>query len=174
MTDENDPPLDEKSDEKRANPAGRRDYDDIAQQIGLYTKNTERRLTKFFKGALIAFAIIGLCTAGALVGFGVVLKAQQNTADQLADLVKANQDFAKAIQDQRRESIRTSCQAQNERNKATRDALTEGSDEDIRNAQTEAAKNEIRRRRDVTIALIDALAPRDNCEEAVRRAVKGG
>lgn len=157
---------------KERRSSGRRDYDDLAEKVGLYTENTEKRLSRFFKGAIIALSIIGLATTGALVGFGIVLDAQQNTADQLEKLVDSNQKFAKDIQDQRRESIITGCRTQNARNEATKEALTSGSDQDIRNAPTEEAKDEVRRRRDVTLALIDALAPADNCEEAAKRAVK--
>jgi uncharacterized protein HemX len=42
-------------------------------------------------------------------------------------------------------------------------ALKEGSDQDIANAPTEAAKKEIARRRDVTISLINAIAPHLDC-----------
>lgn len=43
-------------------------------------------------------------------------------------------------------------------------ALKEGSDQDIRNAPTAAMKIEIARRRDVTVKLIEAVAPKRDCD----------
>lgn len=159
--------------EKRIS-AGRREYDDPNRLLNEHIENNDERLRKVFKGGLIVLTIIGLAVTVSLIGFGFTLRAQQNTADQLEKLVKSNQDFAKEIQDQRRESILSSCRAQNARNSATKNALTAGSDEDIRNAPTVAAREEVERRRDVTLALIDALAPPEDCDEAVKRAVQGG
>lgn len=160
--------------DQRVEGSGRRDYDDANAKLDAHIKENDARLRKFFVGALIAFSIIGLAVTAALIGFGIVLREQQNTADQLATLVKQNQQFAIDIQKQRKDSIIESCEAQNARHDGSVKALKAGSDIDIENAKTEAAKNEIARRRDVTIALLDALAPVENCEEKAAEAVQGG
>lgn len=135
---------------------------------------TEARLHRFFKRALIAIAIIGAACTVSLFGFGIVLSEQQKTADQLAVLVAQNKQFTIDIQKQRKDSIIETCTAQNARHDGAVKALREGSDIDQENAKTEAAKAEIRRRRDVTIALLDALAPVENCKAKAQAAVQGG
>lgn len=161
------------TDDKRGSE-GRRDYDDANAALGRHIEKNDKRLRRFFIGAIIAFAIIGLACTASLIGFGIVLNDQQHTADQLAVLVKQNKQFADDIQKQRKDSIIESCTAQNARHDGAVKALTEGSDIDQENAKTEEAKAEIRRRRDVTIALLDALAPVENCQQKAREAVQGG
>lgn len=160
--------------EDKRESEGRREYDDVNAALGRHIEQNNRRLRRFFIGAIIAFAIIGLACTAALIGFGIVLREQQKTADQLSTLVKQNQQFAIDIQKQRKDSIIESCTAQNARHDGSVEALKEGSDLDQQNAPTEAAKAEIRRRRDVTIALLDALAPVENCQQKAKEAVQGG
>lgn len=61
----------------------------------------EQRLNRFFIKALAAFAVIGLTSAIALLGFGLVLKAQARVSRQ--------------IQQQRYESLMIACESTNER-----------------------------------------------------------
>lgn len=152
----------------------RKGYPELGEQLEKHADRLENRLHSFFTRALIVIAIIGFFTAVSLVGFGLVLNEQQNTQDQLKKLVVQNKKFANDIQQQRRDSIIDTCQAQNKRHDGSINALIKGSDEDQANAPNEAARKEIRRRRDVTIALLDALAPVEPCEEKADEAVKGG
>ena len=168
-------------DDQRKSSGGRREYDDPNKALNEHIVANDKRLTRFFRGAIIAFAFIGILTTVALVGFGVVLNEQQDTADKLEALVKSNQAltlqnkrFAEDIQQQRRDSIRDACVAQNKRHDGSVAALVKGSDEDQANAPNEDARKEIRRRRDVTIALLDALAPVQDCEKLVKESVQGG
>ena len=154
--------------------AGRREYDNANVALDSHIKKNDARLRKFFIGALIAFSIIGLACTVALIGYGIVLREQQQTADQLAILVKQNKDFARDIQKQRKDSIIESCTTQNARHDGSVKALVKGSDIDQENAANEAARVEIRRRRDVTIALLDALAPVEDCKAKAKEAVQGG
>lgn len=108
----------------------------------------EKQLQKFFRKALIAFAIIGMTCFISLLGFGLVLRE---------------------IQQERFES----CTNQVLRHDAATKALIAGSDQDQANAADEAARKEIRRRRDVTLALIDAISPRQNCKKTVPTGLKG-
>ena len=108
----------------------------------------EKQLQGFFKKALVAFAVIGVTCFISLLGFGLVLRE---------------------IQQERFDS----CTAQVTRHDAATKALIAGSDEDQKNAPDEAARKEIRRRRDVTLALIDAISPRQNCKKTVPTGLRG-
>lgn len=162
------------NDEDKRDSAGRREYDDANAALNAHIEANDALLRKFFIGALIAFSIISLATAASLIGFGIVLHKQQKTANQLAVLVRQNKDFGLDIQKQRRDSIIESCEVQNDRHNDSIAALKEGSDIDQQNAPNEAARVEIRRRRDVTIALLDALAPVEDCRAKAKEAVQGG
>lgn len=62
--------------------------------------------------------------------------------------------------------VERDCLNSNKRHDDSIRALRAGSDIDQKNAPTEAAKAEIRRRRDVTISLIDALSPKtEDCSK---------
>jgi hypothetical protein len=93
-----------------------------------------------------------------------VLIALAVAAYPIVLLVDAKNDLSnavEAIQDSRVEV----CTETNMRNSATKKSLNDAAAIDIENAPTQAAKEEVARRRDVTLALIDALAPIRNCEE---------
>lgn len=92
-------------------------------------------------------AIIGITSSVALAGFGFILHQQ---AQERTD----------------------ACQERNERHDAALKALVEGSDQDQKNAPTEAARAEIRRRRDVTIGIIDGIAPKVRCSDPSEPALK--
>jgi len=166
-------------DEDNRDSPGRRDYDDANAALGRHIEENDERLKKFFTRALISIAIVGFFTTASLVGFGIVLNEQQNTQDQLQKtqdqltiLVANNKKSAADIQQQRKDSIRNSCEETNTRYIGSRDALIKGSDEDQKNAANEAARVEIRRRRDVTLALLKALQPYKNCDAEVTKAVQ--
>lgn len=165
--------MNEDNEDKRGS-VGRREYDDANAKLDAHIQENDARLRRFFIGALIAFSIIGLACTGSLIGFGIVLHAQQQTADQLTELVEQNKQFTADIQKQRRSSIIEGCSTQNARHDGALKALTEGSDLDQKNAPDEATRAEIRRRRDVTIALLDALAPVEDCQAKAKAAVQGG
>lgn len=126
--------------------------------IKQYAQHSEDRLSRFFSKALIAFAVIGLISAGSLFGFGVVLQNQSEASDD--------------IQTQREESIRTACEDTNKRHDDTSAQLVMLADADEAKRKTEAGKAEVRRRRDVTLALIDAISPHQDCDKLVAESVK--
>lgn len=96
----------------------------------------------------------------AVVAYPVVL-----LIDAKNDLVEATA----AIQENRQAVDLADCLDQNKRHDDTVAALRAGSDVDIENAKTKAGKQEIARRRDVTLALIDALAPHQDCEARAKQ-----
>jgi hypothetical protein len=111
----------------------------------------------FARRVFVALTIITLAVVASLALAGL--------------LIQENRDRAKDIQSQRKTAILADCQAQNARHDGATNALIDGAGQDERNAPTEAAKAEIRRRRDVTLGLIDALAPKVDCVALVRRSV---
>lgn len=157
--------------EHRSSP-GRRDYDAVAEHVDAFINQTHDRFSRWFKVALGIIAFIALTTALAIFGFGLILHEQGKQADQIQATADANKQLAVDIQKQRKEAITTDCVRTNKRHDGAVAALIAGSDEDQKNAPNEAARKEIRRRRDVTIALLDALAPHQNCQELVNEAVK--
>jgi len=89
---------------------------------------------------LIGFGFIGLMCTVSLAGFGYLLR------DEAADAKQA-------------------CENRNIRHDNAITQLMAGSNLDQENAPTEAAKAEIRRRRDVTIGIIHGISPKTNCED---------
>jgi hypothetical protein len=118
----------------------------------------EERYRKVARGVTCAVAIIGVT----LFVVAVVLAA----------LIHANKQRALDIQNDRARSIRENCEATNDRHDKSSESLIASAKVDEDNAATEIDKAEIRRRRDVTLALLDALTPENNCDAIVRRSVQ--
>jgi hypothetical protein len=110
---------------------------------------------------------VALLVSLAILSYPVFLlvQAQHELESAQRDLTAATI----AIQESRSEAIRRACEEQNQKNKQTTDSLTKAAQADVDRAKTPAAKKEIMRRRDVTLALLNLLTPRDNCEDRVRR-----
>lgn len=111
------------------------------------SRREEEVLQRWIKRMTIFMAIFGMCSAVALGGFGYILR--QDAKERIA-----------------------ACEERNDRHDAAIKALVDGSDQDQRNAPNEAARKEIRRRRDVTIGIIDGIAPKVNCDKPSEPAVK--
>lgn len=103
----------------------------------------KKDLHRFFKRMWVVVVVIGVVCTVALAGFGYFLR-------------KLDQDALHA------------CQSQNSRHDNTVSALIFGSNQDQLHAKTEEAREEIRGRRDVTITLIDAIAPKTDCSNPIR------
>lgn len=129
------------SDESRLGLPDRRKntYEALEQRLDEHIDQIGRRFERWFRRGLIAYAIIAMTSAVALAGFGYSLAHEKSKNLQL-------------------------CENQNTRHDNAITGLMVGSNLDQENATTEAAKAEIRRRRDVTIDIIDSLAPKVNCE----------
>lgn len=134
-------------------------YREVEAKLDSHAEEIERRFDRWFKWGLVAFSIIAITSGIAIVGYGFVLRSQA--------------DFTRDIQQQRREATVAACQETNDRNKHTVDALKAGSSVDKANAPDDAARAEIERRVQVTIALINALAPVQDCTELADQRVKG-
>lgn len=132
-------------------------YVELERKLDAHIDKIEAKFDRWFRRGLVIVALIGLCCAIALVGVYVVLGE---------------------IKDTREEFTRTQCEAQNNHNKNTSKALTVAAQHDIDNAkknlptsQGKVSAKEIENRRDVTLALIDALSPVQNCDYLVKLSV---
>ena len=120
----------------------RKHGDDLTGRRGGY-KELKKELRHFFRQIWVIVILIGMVCALALGGFGCLISNQK-------------------------EEALTRCQNQNIRHDNAITALIVGSNQDQLNAKTEEARVEIRRRRDVTIDLIDAIAPKTDCDNPVK------
>lgn len=104
-------------------------------------------LHHFFRRIWYIIILIGVTSTLGLVGYGFALRE---------------------IQQQRLEV----CMANNKRHDDTYKALTAAAADDEAKRKTEAGKTEVRRRRDVTLGLIDLLAPKIDCSKAVQTGLR--
>lgn len=156
-------------------PERRKGHQELVEKFDTHASQVEnkleRRLERFIKKALVGFAVIGFFTAIALFGFGLVLREQGESNQKVAALAKANADLVEDIQSQRATNIREDCESLNSRHDKTTAALIKGAKQDEDRRVSGVEKKEVRRRRDVTLGLIDALVPKENCNKKVRDAL---
>lgn len=115
--------------------------DDLTGRRGGY-KELKGELHHFFRRIWIVIILIGVTSVGGLGGLGLLLRHEQQDA-------------------------RTQCQNRNIRHDNAIYQLIDGSNQDQLNTDDAITQEEIRRRRDVTIGLIDALAPKTDCDNPV-------
>jgi hypothetical protein len=120
----------------------------LEEHVDEHVDKIERRLSKWLKRGLIAFGLIALACTVSLVGFGIVL-------DQ--------------IQETRKEFVRTACEAQNKRNKEILAKFRKESNEAIKRNPEFA--DEIRAGRKGNEDIINAIAPRQDCDKLSEVAV---
>src|SRR5213080_3383907 len=123
----------------RRRPPDRRkdDVDALDQKLDERFGELRDRLSRFIRLATMGFAIVGIACALGLFGFGLVLKREHKNATD--------------IQEQRKNFVLTSCDEQNKRHDQTYNQLIAAAAVDESKRKTEAAKAEVRRRRDVTL-----------------------
>lgn len=133
----------------------RHGYKELEEKLDQHAETIEQRLERFIRGALLGFAIIGLCSAGALIGFGFLLREIGDQAD--------------AIQEQRREAILRSCTDQNARHDNSVKAFNKVAREAIKKYPNRA--EQIQQSAKSNLAIIEALVPKQNCVLLAQRAV---
>jgi hypothetical protein len=124
-------------------------YEALEKKLDGHISAIEEKFDRWFRRGLIIMAFIGLCCAAAIGGTWIALGE---------------------IQDTREEFVRSQCESQNKHNKDTSAQLIGLAALDEKRRKTEAGKEEVRNRRDVTLALIEALAPKQDCDFLVRVA----
>lgn len=100
------------------------------------------RFASLFKKALGSFAVIGITCTISLVGFGIVLSQLQQT---------------------RREFVRDSCNAQNDRHDNATNYIIDIANEQTRSAKSDEQRQAIQKSLSEWLTLIDLQAPKQNC-----------
>lgn len=121
----------------------RKDYKDVKLTIDERMRYVERCVRRWLIRGIVGFSLIGITSAIAILGYGYILREQH-------------------------QAVVEACDNSNIRHDNAIKALKIGSDIDQENAPNEAAKTEIRRRRDVTIGIINGIAPKIDCENPKR------
>lgn len=131
-------------------------YKELARKFDAHSAKIERRFHRWFVTGLIVFAFMGAaCTAG-LIGFSVLLSKQSH--------------FTQEIQHQRKTAIGAGCEDQNDRNATTITKLNEAVKNEEKKHKSLKAKMKVRNNAEVSIGLINALAPHQDCKQLVREA----
>jgi hypothetical protein len=131
----------------------RKDPNDLTGRRGGYAE-LKNELHSFFRKIWVVVLTVGVTSTLGLVGYGFAIRE---------------------VQHQRLEA----CEAQNMRHDNTEKMLRVASDADIERAkqnlptsQGRVAVEEIENRRDVTLRLIDALQPSQNCDNVVEQGLE--
>lgn len=134
----------------------RHGYKELEDKLERHAEELEERFSKSIKGALIAFAVIGLMSAAGLIGFGFILRELANQANE--------------IQAQRRETVFRSCQEQNQRHDATIAEFRKIESAAIEKAPQREAL--IHQSVAASLRLVETLAPKRSCYKLVALSVK--
>jgi hypothetical protein len=133
-------------------------YNELKNKIQKMAEKNEARLHRWLVLGLAAFVIVGLSSTAAIVGLTILLGKQKHVTTE--------------IQAQRKDTIRKNCQDQNKRHDRTLARLDTAEKNAEKHAKTLRRKMKIRNNTEISIGLIDALAPRQNCKAVVRRATR--
>ena len=136
----------------------RHGYRELEQKLDKHAHDLDVRLSKFFRKCLIAFAIIGITSAIAIGGYGLVLRTQGKQADE--------------IQQQREFSIRTACVDQNVRHDNTIDELNKASAKLIE--ENPGQKKAIEASVAANTKILEAAIPKKDCKKLVNQSVASG
>lgn len=140
-------------------------YRELENKINEQAEVNRRQFHRWFVGALVAVGLIALCASAGIFGFGIVLDKQKSFTSNL-------QQFAQDIQQQRRDTIRGSCEDQNQRHDKTTRRLIRAKHAAEKQVSTFQARMKIRNNAEVSLALIDSLVPLQNCDQVVKEATQ--
>lgn len=129
-------------------------YKELEDRLTKHAQAVSDRFHRWLVIGLAAFSIIALSSAAGLVGFGILLNKQGNVTQD--------------IQQQRAATIRGNCEDQNQRNYSTVVKLNKAVAFEIKKHPARA--EQIRQSAEVSIGLINALAPHQDCVQVVREA----
>lgn len=134
--------------DQRVKGSGRREYDDANEKLDAHIRENDRRLRRFFVGAIVAFSIIGLACTASLIGFGIVL----------VELTDTRKDFTRSV-----------CTAQNSRHDETVKTFNEAKEDAIKKHPEQ--KQAIDESVEANVRIINALVPIQDCEYLVDLSV---
>lgn len=126
-------------------------YQELEDKLSEHAKGIEGKLHRWLVRGLVIIGFIALCVVVALVGFGVVLS-------QLTDTQTSFKETRKAF-------VRDSCTAQNKRHDKTIKKLDKLYGPAFARANTVKRQKRLQQNRQATIGLIDALAPKQDCDK---------
>lgn len=152
-------------------PERRKGYAQMEENLQTHAEEIEEQLRRFIRNAMIAFAIVGLCCAAGILGFGLVLREQGHQQDQIKSLAVKNHQITTEIQKQRATTVRENCEAVNKRHDTTIKLLIAAAKLEEKNSPTEEAKQAVRQRRMNDTTFIDSILPTQDCEKLVRIAL---
>lgn len=135
----------------------RHGYEELEAKLDTHATEIKEQLATFIRRGLIAFGVIGVFTALALLGYGYLLRQQHATTD--------------LIQDQRRDSILRTCEDQNKRHGDTLKVLDKVIAKVLKSDPSETTKKQLAASRANNVLLINALAPKQDCATLVEEAV---
>lgn len=136
-------------------------YKQLEERINAHAADVRRRFHRWFILSLVAGALMGLSTGAGLIGFSVILKKQGRAAE-------VQKKTTQEIQQQRKDTIRTACEDQNRRHDDTSSKLTKAMRDAIHQHPEQQAQ--IRQSSQVSLGLINALVPKQDCDAVVRKA----
>jgi hypothetical protein len=132
-------------------------YRELERKLNEHAQTIEDKFHRWFVRGLVAFAVIAVACVSALVGFGIVQSNQGNLIQQ--------------VKNTRRSFVRDSCRAQNKRHDKTQRILLRAAQRAEDKAPTLHSRMRIRNNTEVSIALIDALAPVQDCNRLAQVSV---
>jgi hypothetical protein len=138
-------------------------YKQLEERINAHAADVRRRFHRWFILSLVAGALMGLSTGAGLIGFSIILKKQGRAA-------QVQKKTTQEIQQQRRNSIFSNCTDQNERHDKTSARLIAAMNKAIE--QHPEQRERIRQSSQVSLGLIDALVPKQDCAAVVRKATQ--
>lgn len=126
-------------------------YRELEAKLDRHAVDIETRFHRWFIRGLVAFGLMALGVVLGLVGYGLVLGNQGDLLDRFKET--------------RKEFVLDSCKAQNKRHDTTVKRLVKAEkDEEIKH-KSRRARMTIRNRAEVSIGLIDSLAPVQDCQK---------
>ena len=111
------------------------------------------------------WVIVGVATAVAILIVAIFALIGLNRTDTKATEAQTAARTAQLLAVSTANERRVACKDQNMRHDATTKSLIDAAAIDADKQDTQAGKLEVQRRRDVTIGLIDAIAPTQDCSK---------
>lgn len=133
-------------------------YRELEAMLNKHAEAIETKFHRWFVRGLVAFGIMALGVAAGLVGYGVLLSRQ-------GDLTTTQGQLLQQIKSTRKSFVRDSCLAQNKRHDRTVKKLIHAERKAEAQTSSPRVRMKIRNSVEVSIGLIDSLAPVQDCNK---------
>jgi preprotein translocase subunit SecF len=138
-------------------------YAELETKLNAHVESSRSQLHRFFNWGIAILAVVGLTTAASIFGFGIVLNQQGQQNNKIAEAQAQ-------IQQQREDSIRSSCEDQNARHDNTVASFEQAAKSTIKKHPELAAQ--VHENVNTNLKIINALVPKQNCDQVVAESVK--